>query len=101
MTPLTPFEGISSLNHIDREKAYKDMFKEWQWRKNLSSTEALWMLGKANQRRQEEFKDTVFESGGRVFTMEVVQKRAKRTQRPQTVAGGFSPLYHLCFRALH
>ena len=62
-------------------KAYKEKFKEWKWQKNLPGEHAQWMVAKANKRKREEAKDTVFIYGGSKWTKERAESSASRSKK--------------------
>jgi hypothetical protein len=63
-----------------RTGAYKAKFNQWGFVKTLSRDWANWMLVKASRRKQEENKDTVFEIGDQIFTVDRAQQSLKRTR---------------------
>ena len=68
------------------------MFKEWKWQKNLSTEAALVMAEKANRRKREEGKDTVFVCGGKVWGRDRIDStlaRVKRARFNENLAGKF------------
>jgi hypothetical protein len=64
-----------------RSKMYKEKFKNWGWGKNLPHRYAQWMVQKAQHRRREESKDTIFFYGGSVYDSTIAENRASRTKR--------------------
>ncbi|KAI0902167.1 hypothetical protein F4806DRAFT_28518 [Annulohypoxylon nitens] len=69
------------------QKLYKDKFKLWGWQKNLSSERARFMAEKAEKRKREDGKDTVFLYRGQTWTRERVQSSASRAKRARTDGG--------------
>ena len=65
------------------QKLYKTKFKEWNWQKNLSADTALKLKGKAERRKREEGKDTVFSFGGRVWDSGRLESTLVRTKKPK------------------
>ena len=57
------------------------MFKEWKWQKNLSTEAALVLVEKANRRKRDHGKDTVFEVGGKVWTRDRIESTLARVKR--------------------
>ena len=64
-------------------KIYKSKFKEWDWQKNLSTDMAVVMAGKAERRRREEGKETVFSFGGRIWNTDRVASTLARIKNPR------------------
>jgi len=62
-------------------KAYKEKFKLWGWRKNLSGEVAHWMVDRAKE-RQATGKKTEFELFGQRWSLEQASKTANRTKKP-------------------
>ena len=68
------------------------MFKKWKWQKNLSTEAALVMAEKANRRKCEEGKDTVFIFGGKLWGRDRIDStlaRVKRARFNENLAGKF------------
>ena len=61
-----------------RNKLYKRKFKEWRWSKYLPAEKADWMLRKAEKRKGESQKETLFHVGGRNLSVENIQRKVKR-----------------------
>ena len=80
-----------------RVKQYKDKLAEWNYFKYLPKPKALWMLNKAELRKLQEGKpQTVFTYGGRQWTIDRIEKNAKkRGAIPQNEALPFSPSFSL------
>lgn len=60
---------------------YKQKFKTWKWSKKLPKDKAQWMLGRANERRDAiltEPKDTVFEWGHQLWTVDTIRESMGR-----------------------
>lgn len=64
-------------------KLYKDRVKEWGWSKYLSSSNAQWMLKKADKRKRHEEKDTEFKVGNRAMTVDRVYRAVKRSKNKE------------------
>ena len=80
---------------------YKKQFRKWNWSKNLRTTEAIWMVNKAEKRKREEKKDTIFDYRGQKHTRESLQQRfqGKKNQLEQTnIASGMMGLPYVTFR---
>ncbi|KAK0106080.1 hypothetical protein ONS95_004585 [Cadophora gregata] len=75
-------------------KQYKEKFKHWGWCKYLSNEMAQWMLAKGDKRRIESRKETIFLLGGRVWTLERIQRSTRRTRKEdvETIANAPTPL---------
>ena len=73
-----------SIADVFSEKLYKEKFKAWGWRKNLSGPVASWMTQKADQRKRDSGKDTVFSYGGLQWNTSQAQKSASRSKKART-----------------
>jgi hypothetical protein len=62
-------------------KWYKEQFKEWGWQKNLPGQHAQWMKERADKRKREEDKDTVFFYGGLRWKKTDVERSATRSKK--------------------
>ncbi|KAF8849071.1 hypothetical protein BDZ45DRAFT_810268 [Acephala macrosclerotiorum] len=62
-------------------KRYKEQFDAWGWRKNLPGEYAQWMAQKANKRKREDGKDTIFIYGGAEWDKGVVERSAVRSKK--------------------
>lgn len=72
---------MTRLANLNREKLYKERFKAWGWQKNLPGQYAQWMTEKANKRKRDENKDTVFSYGGLEWDKSQAQKSAVRSKK--------------------
>jgi hypothetical protein len=62
-------------------KMYKQRFKIWKWSKKLPKDKAEWMLGRAYKRKNpisNEPKDTIFDWGNQIWTVERVKQSVGR-----------------------
>ena len=75
---------MTRLANRDRTKLYKDRFKMWGWQKNLPGPHAQWMTLKANKRKRDDGKETVFFYGGLKWDKSKVQKSALRSKKVST-----------------
>ena len=75
---------MTRLADPDRAKLYKDRFKIWGWQKNLPGQYAQWMTHKANKRKRDDDKETVFFYGGLQWDKAKVQKSALRSKKVST-----------------
>lgn len=75
--------SFSLFTNQPRPKQYKERFKSWGWRKNVSGHEAQWMVNKANKRKNEEKKETVFIIGGSKWYKTDAERSAKRSKKSQ------------------
>ena len=66
---------------FSREKQYKEIFGAWGWRKNLPSEYAQWMARKAEKRKREDDKDTIFHWKGNQWNGADAEKRAARSRK--------------------
>jgi len=73
---------------VSREKQYKEIFGAWGWRKNLPSEYAQWMAQKAQKRKREDDKDTIFFWKGNQWNGEDAEKRAARSRRKSAAGAG-------------
>ena len=67
-----------------RAKQYKEQFKLWGWQKYLPGGKAQWIVKKADKRKREDGKDTVFYYGGRMWPKERAEASAKRSKAQDT-----------------
>jgi hypothetical protein len=65
-------------NHF-RRKQYSNKLKEWGFIKNISGSTANWMVNKAKVRKREG-KETEFTVGDQPWTMDRIERSAKRTK---------------------
>lgn len=65
-------------NFHSSEKAYKQRFDLWGWKKNLPVKHAKFMVRRAISRARGEGKDTVFKYGGQTWTRRRAQKTLSR-----------------------
>jgi len=72
---------MSSLIYIHRAKWYKEKFKDWNWQKNLPGEYAHWMKQKANKRKRDDGKETVFIYGGRRWDKSDAERSATRSKK--------------------
>ena len=64
-----------------RGKRYREKFKEWGFMKNLPSNLADWMVSKAEKRKTEDNKDTIFRVAGEEWDVERARTAADRSKR--------------------
>jgi hypothetical protein len=69
---------------LGSEKAYKQRFELWGWKKKLPAKYAKFMVEKAAARARTRGKDTVFKYGGQTWT----RRRAQRTLSRKKMAAG-------------
>lgn len=69
---------------MDRKKLYKERFKVWGWQKNLPGQYAQWMTQKANKRKRDDGKETVFFYGGLQWDKSKAQRSAVRSKKVST-----------------
>ena len=67
--------------NLFRVKFYKEKFKEWGWCKYLPNELAQWMVAKGDKRKLEDKKETIFIIGGRVWTLDRIQKSVRRVRK--------------------
>ncbi|KAF4622665.1 hypothetical protein G7Y89_g14362 [Cudoniella acicularis] len=67
-------------------KRYKEKFEAWGWRKNLPGEYAQWMAQKANKRKREDGKETVFHYGGLRWNKADAEKSATRSKKARNRA---------------
>jgi len=77
---------VAAADHgfnFDRQKAYKEQFDLWQWKKKLPKEVAQFMTEKAKKRKREERKDTLFSYGGKKWTRARAEKSVARSMPGQ------------------
>ena len=80
-----------------RRKQYTAKIKEWGLIKNIPSSKADWMLRKADKRKEQYGKETVFQLGEREWTVDRLQRSAKRAKTPRAEdIGDF--MYPVCIQ---
>jgi hypothetical protein len=70
-----------------RQKAYKEQFDVWQWKKKLPKEVAQFMTEKAKKRKREAQKDTLFSYGGKKWTRARAEKSVARSKPGQEPSG--------------
>ena len=60
---------------------YKERFKLWGWQKNLPGQYAQWMAQKANKRKRDDDKETVFFYGGLQWDKTRAERSALRSKK--------------------
>jgi hypothetical protein len=68
---------------------YKQKFKNWKWSKKLPRNTAEWMLSRAHKRRNpisNEPKDTIFDWGNQVWTVDRVKQSVGRRNEVEDLA---------------
>jgi hypothetical protein len=68
---------------------YKQKFKIWKWSKKLPRNTAEWMLNRAHKRRNpisSEPKDTIFDWGNQVWTVDRVKQSVGRRNEVEDLA---------------
>ncbi|KAI4254099.1 MAG: hypothetical protein LQ352_003291 [Teloschistes flavicans] len=85
------------------QKLYKIKFKQWNWRKNLSTAAAQKMAEIAKRRKREEGKNTVFTFGGKVWDPNRVESTLVRSKKPTANVDltGRSPPTNRIHRSVH
>ncbi|RSL68711.1 hypothetical protein CEP54_002754 [Fusarium duplospermum] len=68
---------------VASKKLYKSQFDKWGWQKNLPATHSSFMVHKAEKRRLEENKETIFEFGGRRWDYEKAYSSFMRNKKAQ------------------
>ena len=73
--------NMNRLANLDRKKLYKEKFKIWGWQKNLPGAYAQWMTQKANKRKRDVDKETVFFYGGLQWDKSRAERSAVRSKK--------------------
>jgi hypothetical protein len=68
-----------------RRKQYNTKLKQWGFIKNISGTTASWMVNKAKARKRQGL-ETEFTVGGQLWTMDRIERSAKRAKSEGTEA---------------
>ena len=72
---------MNRLANLARKKLYKEKFKIWGWQKNLPGQYAQWMTQKANKRKRDDDKETVFLYGGLQWDKSRAERSAVRSKK--------------------
>jgi len=81
---------LAGLLTLFRRKVYKDKINKWGWKKNIPGHYAQWMVRKANQRKKETGKDTLFYYGGLRYDKSRVASSASRSKKADGNADAMS-----------
>jgi hypothetical protein len=68
-----------SLTFLSSKKQYNTKLRQWGFHKKISGAMATWMATKANSRKREG-KETKFTVGGQPWTMDRIERSAKRAK---------------------
>ena len=79
---------LQMLTNGVRRKQYTAKIKEWGLIKNIPSSKADWMLRKADKRKEQYRKDTIFQFRDREWTVDRIQRSTKRAKTPRTAEAG-------------
>jgi hypothetical protein len=71
------------LSNNFRRKQYNTKLKQWGFIKNISGTTASWMVNKAKTRKRQGL-ETIFTVGGQPWTMDRIERSAKRAKSEGT-----------------
>ena len=72
---------MNRLANLDGTKLYKEKFRIWGWQKKTTRQYAQWMIQKANKRKRDDHKETVFYYGGLKWDTSRAQRSAFRSKK--------------------